>query len=232
MRSYHLTASQHASIVQYPYPTPEPLHRRHPLPIHIRELGNRDYQTTWYDMQDFTQQRNPDTADEIWIVEHNPVYTLGLNAKREHLLNASAIPVINTDRGGQVTYHGPGQLVVYILLDIKRLNINIRQLVTILEQAMISALSRYGIMAVSRADAPGVYVDGKKIGSIGLRIKKNCSYHGLSLNNRMDLQPFTQINPCGYPGLEVTQLADLGVTASTSELASLVVHAITTALHT
>lgn len=198
----------------------------------IRHLGLQNYEPIWRDMQSFTQQRSADTPDEIWVAEHNPVYTLGLNGKREHILNATAIPVINSDRGGQVTYHGPGQLVIYTLLDIKRLKINIRQLVTILEQAMISTLAEYGIIAVSRADAPGVYVQGKKIGSIGLRIKKNCSYHGLSLNNQMDLCPFAHINPCGYSGLEMTQLADLGVTVNTSELAIPVVHAITTALPT
>ena len=130
----------------------------------VRNLGLQDYETTWQDMQRFTQERNADTADELWIVEHFPVYTLGLNGKREHLLNTGNIPVINSDRGGQVTYHGPGQLVIYTLLDIKRLNLGIRQLVTILEQAMISALAEHGIIAVSRVDAPGVYVNDNKIG--------------------------------------------------------------------
>lgn len=202
------------------------------MPIHIRKLGNQDYESTWHDMRRFTQNRESNTPDEIWIVEHPPVYTLGLNGKREHLLNTGGIPVINTDRGGQVTYHGPGQLVVYTLLDINRLNINIRQLVTILERAMINTLAEHGIIAVSRADAPGVYVNGKKIGSIGLRIKKNCSYHGLSLNNDMDLRPFDHINPCGYPGLEVTQLSGLGVTVGIPQLASSVIRTITTALPT
>ena len=180
-------------------------------------------------MQQFTQNRSHETPDEIWSVEHFPVYTLGLNGKREHLLNIGNIPVINSDRGGQVTYHGPGQLVIYTLLDIKRLKINIRELVTLLEFAMITTLAEYGIIAVSRADAPGVYVNDKKIGSIGLRIKKNCSYHGLSLNNDMDLRPFDHINTCGYSGLKVTQLADLGVSVSTKQLASSVIQAITTA---
>jgi lipoyl(octanoyl) transferase len=183
-------------------------------------------------MQRFTLERNADTADELWIVEHFPVYTLGLNGKREHLLNTGNIPVINSDRGGQVTYHGLGQLVIYTLLDIKRLNLGIRQLVTILELAMISALAEYGIIAVSRADAPGVYVNDRKIGSIGLRIKKNCSYHGLSLNNDMDLRPFDHINTCGYSDLKVTQIADLGVTISSHQLANSVIQAITTALPT
>lgn len=196
----------------------------------IRQLGLQDYAPLWRQMQAFTQNRNATSADELWVVEHHPVYTLGLNGKPEHLLNIGDIPVVNTDRGGQVTYHAPGQAVVYTLLDIKRLHINIRELVSLLENAMISSLASYGIMAVARADAPGVYVDGQKIGSIGLRIKNNCSYHGLSLNNNMDLSPFSGINPCGYPDLKVTQLSALGVTISTDQLASSVITAITTAL--
>jgi len=196
----------------------------------IRNLGLQNYETTWQNMQQFTQDRDTETADELWIVEHPPVYTLGLNGKREHLLSTGSIPVINSDRGGQATYHGPGQLIIYALLDIKRLHFGVRQLVTILEQAMIDTLALYNIAAVARADAPGVYVNDKKIGSIGIRIKKNCSYHGLSLNNHMDLRPFDHINTCGYSGLEVTQLADLGVTISNAELAIPVTQAITTAL--
>ena len=198
----------------------------------IRSLGLQGYESIWLDMQRFTLERSADTADELWIVEHFPVYTLGLNGKREHLLNTGNIPVIHTDRGGQVTYHGPGQLVIYVLLDIKRLDLGIRQLVTILEQAMIKTLAQHGISAVSRVDAPGVYVNDKKIGSIGLRIKKNCSYHGFSLNNDMDLSPFDHINTCGYSDLKVTQLSDLGVTISTHQLASSVIQAITSALPT
>ena len=198
----------------------------------IRNLGLQNYEAIWRDMQQFTQNRSPETMDEIWVVEHFPVYTLGLNGKREHLLNTGNIPVINSDRGGQVTYHGPGQLVIYTLLDIERLKINIRELVTLLEQAMIRTLAQQGIIAFSRADAPGVYVNDKKIGSIGLRIKKNCSYHGLSLNNDMDLRPFDHINPCGYSDLKVTQLSDLGINISTNQLASSVIQAITTALQT
>jgi lipoyl(octanoyl) transferase len=198
----------------------------------VRHLGLQDYESIWQAMQRFNQERDSGTADELWVVEHFPVYTLGLNGKREHVLNAGSIPVINSDRGGQVTYHGPGQLVIYTLLDIKRLNWGVRRLVTVLEQAMISTLAEHGILAVSRADAPGVYVDNKKIGSIGLRIKKNCSYHGLSLNNDMDLRPFNSINTCGYSDLEVTQLTDLGVAIDTDELANSVTQAITTALQT
>lgn len=181
-------------------------------------------------MQQFTEHRTQKTVDEIWIVEHFPVYTLGLNGKQEHLLNTGSIPVIHTDRGGQVTYHGPGQLVVYPLLDIKRLKLGVRQLVTLLEQAMIKTLAHYCISAASRADAPGVYVDNKKIGSLGIRIKKNSSYHGLSLNNFVDLSPFDNINTCGYAGLEVTRLADMGVSISNTELASPLIEAITKAL--
>ncbi|MFI3119011.1 MAG: lipoyl(octanoyl) transferase LipB [Methylococcaceae bacterium] len=198
--------------------------------LEIRDLGLQDYESTWQAMQRFTQHRDAQTADEIWITEHPPVYTLGLNGKREHLLNTCTIQVINSDRGGQVTYHGPGQLIIYTLLDIKRLNLGVRQLVTLLEQAVIVSLAQYGIIAVARPDAPGVYVNDKKIGSIGLRIKKNCSYHGLSLNNCMDLRPFDHINTCGYSGLEVTQLADLGVTVSNADLALSVTQAIIKAL--
>ena len=149
----------------------------------IHNLGLQDYDITWQAMQRFTHERTTDTNDELWIVEHPSIYTLGLNGKSEHLLTIGNIPVINSDRGGQVTYHGPGQIIIYVLLDIKRLNLGIRQLVNILEQSMISVLAQYDISGLSRIDAPGVYVNDQKIGSIGLRIKKNCSYHGLSLNN-------------------------------------------------
>jgi lipoyl(octanoyl) transferase len=201
-------------------------------PITIRDLGLQEYQTVWQAMQDFTLQRNSDTPDELWIVEHPAVYTLGLNGKREHLLNTGDIPVIQSDRGGQVTYHAQGQVIIYTLLDIERLNLNIRQLVSLLEQTMIDTLAFYGIVAIAKADAPGVYVQGKKIGSIGIRIKQHCSYHGLSFNNDMDLTPFNFINPCGYKDLKVTQLRDLGVTIHTNALASLMSQAIITALNT
>ena len=190
--------------------------------IKIRQLGLQAYEPVLRAMQQFNQQRQPDTLDELWVVEHCPVFTLGLNAKPEHLLVVNEIPIIKTDRGGQVTYHGPGQVVVYALLDLNRRNLNVRALVSLLENAMIDTLARYGIMAASRADAPGVYVQGKKIGSLGLRIKNHCCYHGLSLNNNMDLSPFTQINPCGYSGLQVTQLVNLGVVVSHTELANTV----------
>lgn len=196
----------------------------------IRDLGLQDYEATWRAMQDFTQIRTVDTPDQLWIVEHPPVYTLGLNGKREHLLNVRAIQVVQTDRGGQVTYHGPGQLVVYPLLELQRHRLNIRQLVSLLEQAMLSTLAQYGIKAYAKPEAPGVYVAERKIGSIGLRVKRGCCYHGLSLNNAMDLSPFKGINPCGFQNLEVTQLADLGVNIHTCELAIPVIYAITEAL--
>ena len=192
----------------------------------LRRLGLQDYDTVWRNMQTFTKERNKQTADEIWILEHPPVYTLGLSGKRQHLLNVENIQVIETDRGGQVTYHGPGQLVIYLLVDIERLKIGVRDIVTALEQAMITTLSQYGIKAEAKPEAPGVYVEDKKIGSLGLRVKRGCCYHGLSFNNTMDLSPFNQINTCGYPDLEVTRLADLGVKIPTYELSVPVVHQI------
>jgi len=195
-----------------------------------RHLGLQDYDVTWQAMQLFNLQRNAETPDELWIVEHSPVYTLGLNGKREHLLNTGSIPVINSDRGGQVTYHGPGQLVIYTLLDIKRLNLNVRQLVTALEQSVVITLMDYGVFSMSKAEAPGVYVNDAKIASIGLRIKKNCSYHGLSINNDMDLKPFDYINTCGYSSLKVTQLSDLGVKVSSTQLADSLIQALTSKL--
>jgi lipoyl(octanoyl) transferase len=176
----------------------------------LRFLGRVDYETTWRAMQSFTEQRSADTRDEIWLLEHPPVFTQGMNGKPEHVLAAGDIPVINIDRGGQVTYHGPGQLVVYPLLDLRRLKLGVRELVVAIENAVISTMERWGIQAAGRRDAPGVYVEGKKLASIGLRIKRGCSYHGLALNVAMDLSPFRRINPCGYQGLEVTQVSALG----------------------
>lgn len=198
--------------------------------IKSRHLGQQDYLSCWQKMQDYTLARDENSADEIWVVEHPAVFTQGLNGKPEHLLQVSDIPVVNADRGGQITYHAPGQLVVYTLIDIKRRRLGVRQLVTVIEQAMIAALAQYGLQAVAKAEAPGVYIQGRKIGSVGLRIKKGCSYHGLSLNNNMDLTPFSYINPCGYQGLQVTQLADLGVNIKTNELAVPVVNSIINAL--
>lgn len=200
------------------------------MSVVIRELGLQPYETIWRAMQQFTQERIDETTDEIWVLEHLPVYTLGLNGKIEHLLNPGNIPIIQCDRGGQITYHGPGQLVVYTLLDIKRLKLGIRQLVSLLEQSMIAALAQFGLAAVAKPEAPGVYVNNKKIGSIGIRIKNNASYHGISLNNNMDLTPFDHINTCGFRDLQVTQLADFGVSVSTTELAIPVVQAINSAL--
>ena len=178
----------------------------------IRRLGLTDYETTWHRMRDFTLARTADTPDELWQVEHPPVYTLGVAARPEHLPRAdSGIPVVRTDRGGQITYHGPGQIVIYTLLDLRRRNLGVRALVRRLEQAVIELLESYRIDAKARADAPGVYVAGAKIAALGLRVRNGCCYHGLSLNVDMNLTPFGVINPCGYPGLEVTQLRDLGV---------------------
>ena len=196
----------------------------------IVDLGLQNYEATWQAMRAFNEQRTVITDDELWVVEHEPVYTLGLNGKLEHLLNTGEIPVVNCDRGGQVTYHGPGQVVIYTLLDVQRLRLNARSLVTLLEQAMIKTLAQFDIEATSRPDAPGVYINGQKIGSIGLRIKKQGCYHGLSLNNAMDLQPFNNINPCGYSDLKVTQLSDLGVIICYKSLADSLTHAITSLL--
>lgn len=170
-------------------------------------------------MLEFTTDRQEDTPDQIWVTEHPPVYTLGLNGKTEHLLVSTTIPVVNTDRGGQITYHGPGQLVIYPLINLKRLGWGPRQWVTVLEQAVIETCQQYGITAYAKPKAPGVYVQEKKIASLGLRIKSGYSYHGLSFNNAMNLAPFSDINPCGYTGLAVTQLADLGVNVHNHELA-------------
>ncbi|OOF38304.1 octanoyltransferase [Rodentibacter trehalosifermentans] len=175
----------------------------------VRQLGLQDYQEIWHKMQDFTDNRQTATLDEIWLVEHPPVFTQGQAGKPEHLLQSSAIPVVQSDRGGQITYHGPGQQVMYVLIDIRRQqNLNVRQLVTALEQSVVKTLADYGIEGYPKADAPGVYIDGKKICSLGLRIRKGCSFHGLAFNINMDLTPFHYINPCGYAGLEMCQLAD------------------------
>lgn len=180
-------------------------------PLVIRHLGRRAYLPVWEAMKAFTATRCATTADELWLVEHLPVFTQGLNGKPEHLLATGDIPVIRVDRGGQVTYHGPGQAVVYCLLDVQRAQLGVRRLVTMLEQSVIDLLASYGIEGYARADAPGVYVAGRKIASLGLRVRRGCSYHGLSLNVAMDLEPFGRINPCGYPGMQVTQLSALGI---------------------
>ncbi len=179
------------------------------LPV-VRRLGRVDYRPTWRKMQAFTERRDDATADEIWLLEHPPVYTLGMAGDPSHVLAAGDIPVVKIDRGGQVTYHGPGQLVVYPLLDLRRLKLGVRDLVSLLEQAVIDCVASYGIAAAARHDAPGVYVEDRKLAALGLRIRRGCSFHGLALNVAMDLSPFAGINPCGFEGLEVTQLADLG----------------------
>jgi len=175
----------------------------------VMHLGLAPYEPTWRAMQRFTDDRDPSTPDEIWMLEHPPVFTLGLNASREHLLSPGDIPVVQIDRGGQVTYHGPGQLVIYPLIDLRRHALGVRQLVVALENAIIAYVAELGVVAVGSRDAPGVYVDGAKLASIGLRIRRGASYHGLALNVSLELQPFERINVCGHRGLAVTRLADL-----------------------
>jgi len=174
----------------------------------IRELGQVAYEPTWLAMKRFTDDRGPHTQDEVWLVQHPSVFTQGQAGKAEHLLLPGDIPVVKSDRGGQVTYHGPGQLVAYLLLDVRRLGFGVRELVSRMERCLIDLLASYGVSAVAKADAPGVYVDGDKIASLGLRIRNGCSFHGLALNVDMDLEPFRRINPCGYAGLAMTQLRD------------------------
>lgn len=177
--------------------------------IKIRWLERQDYLSAWQAMQSFTQHRTDQTMDEIWLLEHHPVFTQGQNGKPEHVLNAGNIPIVQTDRGGQVTYHGPGQLMVYILIDLKRKRFHVRDLVTRLEQSVIAFLAQHDVQAHAEPKAPGVYVADQKICSIGLRIRRWCSYHGLAFNVKMDMAPFKSINPCGFAGLQMTQLADL-----------------------
>ena len=186
-----------------------PAHHLSPT-IRVRSLGLQDYEPLWRAMQRFTDTRTPETADEIWFTEHPPVFTLGLNASRDHLLETGDIPVVQIDRGGQVTYHGPGMLMVYPLIDLKRLDLGVRDLVTALEQSVVDLAAGYGIDARAKPDAPGVYVAGTKFASVGLRIRRGASYHGMALNVCVDLEPFLRINPCGYAGLEMTDLATLG----------------------
>jgi len=176
----------------------------------IRELGRQTYEPVWRAMQEFTNTRNGDTPDEIWFTEHDPVFTLGLNTAPEHLLAPGEIPVVQIDRGGQVTYHGPGQLMIYPLIDLRRAGLGVRGLVTALEQSIVDFAAGYDIEAASNPEAPGVYVDGVKLASIGLRVRRGSSFHGMAFNVNMDLEPFSRINPCGFQGLEVTDLARLG----------------------
>jgi lipoyl(octanoyl) transferase len=189
-------------------------------PAILRWLGRVDYEPTWRAMQRFNDRRGPGTPDEIWFLEHPPVFTQGMNGRPEHLLAPGDIPVVAIDRGGQVTYHGPGQLVVYPLLDLRRLRIGIRELVIALERAVAGLAREHGIDAAGRRDAPGVYCGGRKLASLGLRVRRGASYHGLALNVDMDLEPFRRINPCGYQGLEMTQLASLGARLTVREAAA------------
>ncbi|MGB7814746.1 MAG: lipoyl(octanoyl) transferase LipB [Methylotenera sp.] len=182
-----------------------------------RDLGRTDYQNTLQAMQTFTADRTSQTPDEIWLTEHDAVYTLGLNRK-DIRFPQNNIPVVLVDRGGKITYHGPGQVVIYLLIDLKRSNLKVRQLVNIMETSIIDLLTEHQINAVTKKDAPGVYIDGKKIASLGLRLKNNCCYHGLSLNVDMDLSPFEAIDPCGYAGLQMTQTEDFGITQTAQEL--------------
>jgi len=189
--------------------------------MQLRRLGVVPYEETWQAMREFTDRRGPDTDDELWLLQHTPVFTQGQAGKAEHLLLPGDIPVVQSDRGGQVTYHGPGQWVVYLLLDLRRHHLGIRDLVDLIEQSIVTVLGRLGIAAAPRRDAPGVYVGGAKIASLGLRVRRGCSYHGLSLNADMDLEPFSRINPCGYEGLEVTSVRHcLGVDPDMEALAT------------
>ncbi|HEY8052128.1 MAG: lipoyl(octanoyl) transferase LipB [Steroidobacterales bacterium] len=200
-----------------------------PAPV-IRHLGRVEYEPTWRAMQRFTEERGVSTPDEIWFLEHPPVFTLGLNASRTHVLAPGDIPVLQIDRGGQVTYHGPGQLVVYPLIDLKRAGLGIRDFVTALERSVIDLAASFGITAECRSHAPGVYVADRKLASVGVRVRRGGSYHGLALNVNLDLEPFQRINPCGYQGLEMTRLADLGgpdsVAACAAALEPLMVRAL------
>ncbi|WP_301101631.1 lipoyl(octanoyl) transferase LipB [Propionivibrio sp.] len=195
----------------------------------VRALGFVAYEPTWQAMVDFTERRNADTPDELWICEHSPVYTLGQAGRPEHLLHDIGIPLVKIDRGGQITYHGPGQVVIYLLLDLARRGLKVRELVSRIEQAVIDLLAEHGLVAKRLDGAPGVYVDRNgsvaKIGALGLRVRKSCCYHGVSLNVDMDLSPFAAINPCGYAGMAVTQTRDLGLTLTSAQVAqSLVSH--------
>ena len=191
----------------------------------VRRPGRVPYEPTWRAMQDFTTQRDASTPDELWLVEHPPVYTLGQAGKAEHLLHVTDIPLVKIDRGGQITYHGPGQVVGYLLLDLHRRGLKVREMVNLLEQALIDCIADYGLDARRKDGAPGVYIDGAKVAALGLRVKNGCSYHGLSLNVDMDLTPFTWINPCGYSGLKTIQLKDFGVTEGPEDVATrLLVH--------
>jgi lipoyl(octanoyl) transferase len=191
-------------------PASEPRRSGRAAPAFVRDLGRRAYVPVWRAMQRFTDARDADTPDELWLVEHDPVFTLGQAGKPEHVLMPGDIPVLQVDRGGQVTYHGPGQIVLYPLLDLKRLRIGVRDYVCGIEQAVIDTLGEWNILGVRREGAPGVYVDGAKVAALGIRVRRGCTFHGLAFNIAMDLSPFHRINPCGYAGLQVTSMLDLG----------------------
>ena len=200
-----------SALVHEPSVAGVPVASPHLLPPpQVRHLGLIEYEPTWRAMQSFTAQRDAATADEIWFLEHPPVFTLGVSASRAHLLAPGDIPVVQIDRGGQVTYHGPGQLVVYPLIDLRRAALGVRDFVSALERAVIDLAADYGIAASARREAPGVYVEGRKLASVGVRVRRGGSYHGLALNVALDLAPFERINPCGYAGLQMTQLSELG----------------------
>lgn len=174
----------------------------------IRQLGLQPYEPTWHKMQDFTSRRDASCDDEIWLLEHDKVFTQGQAGKAEHILNPGDIPVVQVDRGGQVTYHGPGQLIMYLMIDLRRNKLGIRDMVTIMEQAIVEVLESFGVKAFSKSDAPGVYVDQSKIASLGLRVRRGCTFHGFALNLNVDMEPFLRINPCGYAGMQMSNLAD------------------------
>jgi lipoyl(octanoyl) transferase len=197
----------------------------------IQHLGHTEFETTWRAMQAFTSGRDAKTQDQIWLTEHSSVYTVGLNRKDVRMPSRSDIPVVNTDRGGKITYHGTGQIVIYVLIDLQRKGMNVRQLVSALEGSVVNLLAEFNVESSARAEAPGVYVDDKKIASVGLRLKNQCCYHGLSLNVDMDLSPFDAIDPCGYQGLEVTQLKDLGIQHTQTEIESKLLKYLTKSLN-
>ncbi|WP_076418823.1 lipoyl(octanoyl) transferase LipB [Colwellia sp. UCD-KL20] len=197
----------------------------------VRQLNQTDYTTVWHAMQSFTDNRNDETLDEIWLVEHPAVFTQGQAGKEEHILSTSNIPIVKVDRGGQVTYHGPGQQVLYVLINLRRRKMGVRNLVTLIENAIIGSLNDYGITAVAKPDAPGVYIDNKKVASLGLRVRKGCSFHGLALNVNMDLSPFLLINPCGYAGLEMVQTSTLNGPKNVLEAGESLVKHISTLLN-
>ncbi len=194
-----------------------------PAPLLIRHLGRRDFVSVWREMEAFTDARDETTLDEVWLVQHDPVFTLGQAGKPEHVLDARDIPLVQTNRGGQVTYHGPGQIVAYPLIDLRRIGIGVREFVCRIEQAIIDTLAHWNIEALRRENAPGVYVAGAKVGALGLRVRRGCTFHGLALNVAMDLEPFRRINPCGYQGLQVTQVSDLGGPSSIEDVEAVLV---------